>query len=46
MLASGYDFSGVALNPVELSENVTRVRADGEGDLRAYRRRGFIMIVK
>ena len=46
LLASGYDFSGVALNPVELSENVTRVRADGEGDLRAYRRRGFMIIVK
>lgn len=46
LLASGYNFSGVALNPVELSENVTSVMADGEGDLRAYRHRGFMIIVR
>ncbi len=46
LLASGYDFSRVAVNPVELSENVTSVMADGEGDLRAYRHRGFMIIVR
>ena len=46
LLASGYDFGGVAVNPVELSENVTSVMADVEGDLRAYRHRGFMIIVR
>ena len=46
LLASGYDFRGVALNLVNLSENVVHVMADGDGDLRAYGRRGFMLIVK
>ena len=46
LLASGYDFGGVAVNPVELTENVTSVMADGEGDLRAYRHSGFMIIVR
>lgn len=46
LLASGHDFGGVTLNPVELSENVVRVKADGDGDLRAYGRKGFMVIVK
>ena len=46
LLASGYNFGGVAVNPVELTENVTSVMADGEGNLRAYRHSGFMIIVR